>query len=493
MDVALVVARLLLAAVFAVAGAAKLADLAGSRAALAGFGLPVSAARALGTLLPFAELAVAGLLLFSSTARAGAVGALSLLVLFAVGISISMARGKAPDCHCFGQLHSEPAGPRTLARNLVLAALAGFVVFAGDSAGPGVSEAVAELDGAEWAAVAGALVFLTLMAGVIAAVVGLLRQNGRLLLRVEGLEAALRDQGIPIPGPERRGQDAGLPVGTSAPGFSLPGLHGETVTLDSLRAAGKPIVLIFTDPECASCRQLMPRVGEWQRSRANDLAIAVISVGVSDETSVEASEHGLQNVLVDEEDEVAEAYGARFTPSAVVIDDEGRIATPVAAGDEEIASLVGEAGGPALEVVPGGMPAVAEGDELPETAVMSLDGGELTLAEALADRERTVLFWDPGCGFCQGMLDDLRSLESQHPEVISNLLLVSQGTADANRMQGIASEIVIEQAAFGLGQAVGAPGTPSAVRVDGAGRVASPVAVGAGAVLDLLKDAARSA
>src|SRR3954471_12839874 len=337
MDVALVVARLVLAAVFAVAGAAKLADLAGSRSALAGFGIPAPAARALGTLLPFAELAVAGLLLFSSTARAGAIGALSLLVLFAVGISISMARGKAPDCHCFGQLHSEPAGARTLARNLVLAAVAGFVVFAGDSAGPGVSEAVAELDGAEWAAVAGTLVFLTLTAGVIAAVVGLLRQNGRLLLRVEGLEAALRDQGIPIPRPERRDPDTGLPVGTSAPGFSLPGLHGETVTLESLRAADKPIVLIFTDPDCSSCRQLMPRVGEWQRGRANDLAMAIISAGVSDETSVEASEHGLQNVLVDEEDDVAEAYGARFTPSAVVVDDEGRIATPVAAGDEEIA------------------------------------------------------------------------------------------------------------------------------------------------------------
>src|SRR4051812_5635298 len=137
MDVALVGARLLLAAVFAVAGAAKLADLAGPRVAVAGFGVPERTARPVGTLLPFAELFVAGLLLFSSTARAGAIGALVLLALFVVAISVSMARGQRPDCHCFGQLRSEPAGAKTLARNVVLAAVAGFVAFAGDSEGPG--------------------------------------------------------------------------------------------------------------------------------------------------------------------------------------------------------------------------------------------------------------------------------------------------------------------------------------------------------------------
>src|SRR5690606_32905612 len=131
MEVVFLVARLLLAAVFAVAGAAKLADLPGSRAAVTGFGVPERAARVLGTLLPFAELVVAGLLLFSATAAAGALGALCLLILFAIGIAVAMARGSAPDCHCFGQLHSEPAGPATLARNLGLALIAGSVVLAG--------------------------------------------------------------------------------------------------------------------------------------------------------------------------------------------------------------------------------------------------------------------------------------------------------------------------------------------------------------------------
>src|SRR3712207_6801747 len=137
MDAALLIARLVLAAVFALAGVAKLSDLEGSRKAIMDFGLPAVLASPLALLLPLAELAVAAALIPASTAWWGALGALGLLVLFVVGISINLARGRKPDCHCFGQLHSAPAGWKTLARNGVLAAVAGFVLWEGyDGAGP---------------------------------------------------------------------------------------------------------------------------------------------------------------------------------------------------------------------------------------------------------------------------------------------------------------------------------------------------------------------
>jgi uncharacterized membrane protein YphA (DoxX/SURF4 family) len=60
-DTALLVARLLLAAVFIMAGAAKLTDNPGSRHAITDFGLPAALAAPLGVLLPLAELAVAAL------------------------------------------------------------------------------------------------------------------------------------------------------------------------------------------------------------------------------------------------------------------------------------------------------------------------------------------------------------------------------------------------------------------------------------------------
>ena len=71
--------RLVLAAVFAVAGVAKLLDAAGSRGALEGFGVPRGAARLAGTVLPVAELAIAAGLLVPASAWWSALAAAGLL------------------------------------------------------------------------------------------------------------------------------------------------------------------------------------------------------------------------------------------------------------------------------------------------------------------------------------------------------------------------------------------------------------------------------
>src|SRR5215217_1391286 len=131
MDVALLLARLLLASVFLVAGVAKLADREGSRRALADFGVPTPLATPLGVLLPLIELAVAIALLLPSTALWGALGALALLLGFVAAIGVNLVRGRKPECHCFGQLRSAPAGWKTLVRNGALAAVAGFVIWEG--------------------------------------------------------------------------------------------------------------------------------------------------------------------------------------------------------------------------------------------------------------------------------------------------------------------------------------------------------------------------
>ena len=121
-------ARILLSAVFVVAAVGKLTDLEGARGAVRDFGAPARLAGPLALALVLAELAVAGLLIPGSTAVIGAAGALALLLLFVVAIATSLAQGRAPDCHCFGSLHSAPAGPATLIRNGVLAAVAAFAL-----------------------------------------------------------------------------------------------------------------------------------------------------------------------------------------------------------------------------------------------------------------------------------------------------------------------------------------------------------------------------
>ena len=196
MAFALLTARLLLAAVFLVAGIAKLADLAGSRQALRDFGVPARLADPFGLLLPLAELAVAVALLLPATAWWGALGAVALLLLFVGGIGSNLARGRQPECHCFGQLHSAPAGWPTLLRNLVLAALAGVVVGFGRSApGPGVFDWMIALPVAQRIEVVAGLVAVALLVGAGWLLFQVMAQQGRLLLRIEALEAELADTG----------------------------------------------------------------------------------------------------------------------------------------------------------------------------------------------------------------------------------------------------------------------------------------------------------
>src|SRR5918997_4659523 len=160
MDAATLFARLLLAAVFVVAGLAKLTDREGSRRAITDFGLPASLAAPMGILLPLAELAVAAALIPTASAFWGAVGALALLLLFIAGIGANLARGRRPDCHCFGQIHSAPAGWSTLARNVVLAGLAAFLVWRGleGEVGPSVVGLLGSLSTAALLVLAGGMV-----------------------------------------------------------------------------------------------------------------------------------------------------------------------------------------------------------------------------------------------------------------------------------------------------------------------------------------------
>jgi uncharacterized membrane protein YphA (DoxX/SURF4 family) len=127
----LLVLRLGLAFVFAVAGVGKLRDREGATRALRGFGVPVPWAGPGAIALPISELVVAGLLVATPTSRGGAIAALTLIGLFVIAIGRSIARGEQHDCNCFGTMHSGPVGWMTLARNLVFGGAAAAIVLAG--------------------------------------------------------------------------------------------------------------------------------------------------------------------------------------------------------------------------------------------------------------------------------------------------------------------------------------------------------------------------
>ncbi len=123
------------------------------------------------------------------------------------------------------------------------------------------------------------------------------------------------------------------------------------------------------------------------------------------------------------------------------------------------------------------------GDPAPPLALPDLTGKTVTL-DQFRGSKTLVLFWNPGCGFCQRMLDDLKAWEANPPKGAPKLLVVSTGDPEANRAMGLRSPVVLDQG-FAVGSAFGASGTPSAVLVDAKGKIASELAVGAPAVLAL--------
>lgn len=497
MDVLLLLARLLLFGVFAVAAVTKFLDLAGSQEAMRGFGLPDSLAKPAGIALPVAELVVALLLLPVATAGWGGVGAVLLLAAFVGGIAFSLARGRTPDCHCFGQLHSEPIGRGTLIRNGLLALVALAVAIRGLAGDPGVSVVgwMGDLSGAGWALLVGGVVVLALLAGMAWLLTHLLGQNGRLLVRLDAVEAALRERNL-LPEVEEEESDEGLPLGTPAPAFAITDLDGRKVTMETLRAPGKPMVLVFSDPTCAPCNALLPDIGRWQSDPAHPVTVAMISRGGAEANRSKRNEHGLTQILLQKDGEVAASYEAHGTPVGVLVRADGTIGSRAAPGGDAIRRLVARAsaapqpGQPANgRPSPRPTPVASNlGQAAPAVSLPNLEGETASLAD-LAGNSVAVLFWNPGCGFCQRMLPDLKAWEEERSADAPRLLVVSSGEAEANRAMGLSSPVVLDQG-FATGRAFGASGTPSAVLVDGEGKIASAVAVGAPSVFGLLRNEA---
>jgi uncharacterized membrane protein YphA (DoxX/SURF4 family) len=169
--VLVLLARLGLAAVFAVAAMAKLSDRTAFAETLERFRLPPVAAPA----VPAAELAAALLLLVPASVRVGAGAALVLLALFTAVLAATLRRGEQPDCGCFGASSPTPIGPGTLVRNGALAALAAAVLVGGAGAAP-----------------RGSTLWIVLLVALVVAQTWLVRQllvrNGRLLERLGALE-----------------------------------------------------------------------------------------------------------------------------------------------------------------------------------------------------------------------------------------------------------------------------------------------------------------
>lgn len=490
------ISRLVLALVFGIAGTSKLADRPGTQSALEGFEVPPGVAAKCAVALPLFELAIAVSLLIPAAAWWAALAAAGLLLAFIGAIGLSLSRGEEPDCHCFGQLHSAPAGWRTLGRNIALLALSLVAVIDGPAEMTTPIGWLGHLSTAELVLGLTAVLFMAIACAQAFILLQLFRQHGRMISRIERLEATRGTDRLGIL-PSGNGNQGGLPLGSPAPEFRLPSLQGVPTSLTELRSRGRAILLVFSDPDCAACAALLPHLATWQHGGSQQLTVTLISRGEVERNAAHAQEHGIREVLSQADQEVAVSYGARMTPSAVLVSADGRIASPVVLGPDAIRALAESASAESTAPEVGTEWSDLEGEEsaphrpaaglsigteAPDLEWRDLDGGLVSLRQ-LRGRPVTMIFWDPQCGFCRRLAPELRAWRRSHED--RQMIVISNGTDEENRELALDCTVLTETG-FQTGALFGVGGTPSGIALDSEGKVAAPAAVGGVALMDLL-------
>jgi peroxiredoxin len=219
-------------------------------------------------------------------------------------------------------------------------------------------------------------------------VLQLLKQHGRLLLRVEQLERQ------PMPAVDASAQaplPAGLPVGAPVEPFRLASLDGETVSLENFH--GRRVLLVNWHPACGYCDQIageLAALAPKLRERGTELVLA--SSGGADENRKLAADHGLRVPILLQRDQPISAFQGLGTPVAYLLDEAGRVAQPLAFGALEVPELA-RAVAAARKRLPSERPlaesrierdGLKAGTPAPGFALPSLDGPRCPLRTSVA-------------------------------------------------------------------------------------------------------------
>ncbi len=105
-------------------------------------------------------------------------------------------------------------------------------------------------------------------------------------------------------------QELGLPVGTTAPAFTLPDLTGKPVA--STDFAGKPVLLAFFSTTCPACQRTAPHLKAFSVAR-RDIQVVMISRGTPEENQQMVAAQGFTFPVLAWDDAVAQRYQAPHT------------------------------------------------------------------------------------------------------------------------------------------------------------------------------------
>jgi len=221
------------------------------------------------------------------------------------------------------------------------------------------------------------------------------------------------------------------------------------------------------------------------------LDVIFVSSGASAENQKKFAELENAPILLDAERKFAISVGGRWTPTALFIDPNGKVASHVAAGDQAIVDLVTKINEADLDepftYFPGANHdgrGLKIGMAAPDFSLPDLDGRTVTKQDLLG-KKTLVTFWSPTCPHCTSFLDALREWESTQTNGGPRLMLISDGDADQHKDLGLQAPVLLDEG-YRVAAKLGMSGTPSAVLIDETGTIITETGIGAANIRALI-------
>jgi len=186
------------------------------------------------------------------------------------------------------------------------------------------------------------LILISLCAGFYS----VFKQQGRILLRLDRLEHPGHAAGAGQEGAGEQAEAGGLPLQSELPEFSFADLEGRAVPLEEFR--GKRVLLVHWNFDCGFCDSIAPQLARLQGSlEKQNVQLLLLAHGDAASNRKGAEEHGLKcPILLITEPDKAGPFQNEGTPVAYLLDEEGRVAAPVARGADRVLPLALELAGP---------------------------------------------------------------------------------------------------------------------------------------------------
>jgi peroxiredoxin len=339
----------------------------------------------------------------------------------------------------------------------------------------------------------------------------LVRQQGRILLRLDKLEESAQAADSGAYGAKK---EAGLDefLGTDFASFRLPDLSGQAVALEDFR--GKKVLLVNWNFECGFCDAIAPELARLQGSlEKQNVQLILLSYGDLGSNRKQASAHGLKcPILLPKDDERPQPFDHQGTPVAYLLDETGRVALPLASGTDQLIELANQLSTPRAgsSEAAGGKRKKLQSERSVAESRIERNGlkagtpaplfrlpdvqGRLISLEEYRGRRVLLVFSDPQCEPCDELAPELAQINQEHARNGLALVLVGRGSAEENRRKaaqhGIKFPVVLQEK-WRLSKEYGIFATPVAFLIDESGLIAKDVAIGKDAVLALARESVR--